>query len=181
MCETLDAGCSSALNPSRFAWPLMRLETICFLSSACRSLFTVSSVASEHLKSQSKQSSNNSCCLDISSLLTKLEKKQQPVCHQSRHLTILTEQWRVILILSHVNVMKWSSTALKGNRKGKRSLVFRINLTSRRNLDVQFQLNNANIRSNPLLSDPLCSAVCKCGAGVLRASWQLRLQCAVHH
>lgn len=39
-------------------------------------LFTVIGSASEHLKSQSKQSSNNSCCLDISSLLRKLERKK---------------------------------------------------------------------------------------------------------
>lgn len=30
ICKTLDAGSSLALNPSQFAWPLMRLESICF-------------------------------------------------------------------------------------------------------------------------------------------------------
>lgn len=61
-----------------------------FIICAQKHLFTVTSAASEHLKSQSKQSNHNSCCLDISSLLTKLEK-QKSVYHQSCRIMIVTE------------------------------------------------------------------------------------------
>lgn len=71
ICETLVASESISVHLA-----FDEIEKL-FVFAVCmqKHLFAVTSAASEHSKSQSKQSSNNSCYLDIPSLLTKLEKE----------------------------------------------------------------------------------------------------------
>lgn len=141
-------------------------------------LFTVIGSASEHLKSQSKQSSNNSCCLDISSLLRKLERKKICVSSVLSHYEcdrIMTNDFNMFLCKNDKKSrLPWEKVV---------SCHFEIKITSERNLKVAyfclFQLKNTNIRSfASSFFDLFCSAVCKkkIGAGAqffgLTASWQ---------
>lgn len=127
-------------------------------------LFTVTAAANEHLKSQSKQSSNNSCCLDMSSLLMKLEKE---ICVSS----ILSRYNCDRKMTSDFKTCSYKSDEMlllhqKGLEKEMISCRFEIKITIERNLDVHFQLNDTNNRFSRHFLTHFVLLFVKCSAGV---------------
>lgn len=71
ICETLVASESISVHLAFDENEKLFVFALCMQ----KHLFAVTRAASEHSKSQRKQSSNNSCYLDIPSLLTKVERE----------------------------------------------------------------------------------------------------------
>lgn len=115
-----------------------------FIVCMQKHLFTVTSAASEHLKAQSKQSSNNSCYLDSSSLLTKLEKKRKKkICVSS--VLLHYDSDRIMAIDFNTLLCNGDETSPLQWRDLKSKVVlchFGIRITNERNLDVCFKWNN---------------------------------------
>lgn len=116
-------------------------ELFVFIICMQKHLFTVTRPTSELLKSQSKQRSGNICCLDVYSLLTKLEDKKEKKEEYHQFWRIANDRKITIFRLICAKPMKNILCGEEGLKRNGIACHFGIKITSWRCLDAHFQFN----------------------------------------